>query len=103
MLQSMSQIDNPGVSDAHAWMNKLNGEKFKNWEACLQYMRDNVGHHNLDEPRKTLGEFPFIRDFLDAMRTHAVCDYNLSVFMNDAQLTITGKQKGIGAAFNEAW
>merc|ERR1711981_1474127 len=99
----MGQIDNPGVSDAHAMMAHLNTEKFKNWEACLQYMRDNKDHSNLGDLKKALEEYPFVRDFIDSFRNHAVCDYNASVLFNDCQLTMAGKNKGVGTAFNEAW
>merc|ERR1711976_302143 len=47
MLEGMGQIDSPQVTDAHVWMQKLNGEQFKNWAACIQYFKDNKGHANL--------------------------------------------------------
>merc|ERR1712151_32381 len=103
MLQGMGQVDNPGCSDVHRMLEKLNGEKFKNWPACLQYFKDNKDHPNLGEPKEVLQNYPFVRDFIDAMRTHAICYYNWSVFFNDCQLTMAGKNRGIGAAFNEAW
>merc|ERR1719231_972030 len=103
MLEGMGQMNQPGMGDAHAMMAQLNGEKFKNWEACLQYFRDNKDHANLNDAKKALNDFPFVRDFIDCTRNHAVADANLSVFFNNCQVTMASKTKGFGNAFNEAW
>merc|ERR1711981_1249964 len=103
MLESMGCIHRAEVVDAHTAMAQLNNEKFKNWEAVLQYMRDNKDHPNLGDPRYYLEQYPFVRDFIDAFRNHAVCDYNASVFFNDCQLSMAAKNKGIAATFNDAW
>jgi len=104
MMEAMQQVDHPGMGDMHQMMAVVNEMPYKTWGDCMQALKDKS--HDLPQVRDIKNEranYPFVGDFLDAFRAHAVFDMNTSVFFNNCQVSSGGKTKGFGQCFDEAW
>jgi len=103
MLQAMSALDNPQALEMHSVMNVVNELPFKTWADCIKAVKEQAGCEHLEEAKTEMNNYPFVKDFLNSFRAHAVADMNTSIFFNNCQLSSTGRTKGFGTCFNEVW
>jgi hypothetical protein len=75
--------------------------QYANWAAILEKVRENKDQ--VVEFQKHIEKTPFVLDFVRAMKTHAVYDYNLSFVLNNKALSFDSKTFGVGAAFDDLW
>merc|ERR1711957_984703 len=103
MLTALKELGHPSLSAQTFIMEAMNESPYKTWSACMQAVKDNSGDSKVEDVRRELNNYPFVRDFLDAFRAHAVADMKSSVFVNNYQACFCSKTKGFGQCFNEVW
>merc|ERR1711957_236057 len=103
MLTALKELGHPSLRAQTDIMEAMNEMPYKTWSACMQAVKDNSGDSEVEDVRRELNNYPFVRDFLDAFRAHAVADMKSSVFVNNCQACFCSKTKGFGQCFNEVW
>jgi len=103
MLTALKELGHPSLRAQTDIMEAMNEMPYKTWSACMQAVKDNSGDSKVEDVRRELNNYPFVRDFLDAFRAHAVADMKSSVFVNNCQACFCSKTKGFGQCFNEVW
>merc|ERR1712195_70887 len=103
MLTALKELGHPSLRAQTDIMEAMNEMPYKTWSACMQAVKDNSVDSKVEDVRRELNNYPFVRDFLDAFRAHAVADMKSSVFVNNCQACFCSKTKGFGQCFNEVW
>jgi len=102
MLQAMEQVDHPGMDDLQIML-AGHTMPYKTWGECMLAVKDNSDSQPVAELKNQMNTYPFVKDFLNAVRTHGVADMNTSIFVNNNQLSCESRTKGFGQCFDEAW
>jgi len=103
MLLAMEDIPDPNVGEMTQMMAVVNQLPCKTWDECMAKLRENCDCPQLNEMKEASNEFPFVKDFLNSFRNHAVADMNVSLFFQNCQVSLASRTKGFGACFNEVW
>merc|ERR1712166_989507 len=74
MLTALKELGHPDLRAQTDIMEAMNEMPYKTWSACMQAVKDNSGDSKVEDVRRELNNYPFVRDFLDAFRAHAVAD-----------------------------
>jgi len=102
MLQAMEQVDHPGMDDLQIML-AGHTMPYKTWGECMLAVKDNSDSQPVAELKNQMNTYPFVKDFLNAVRTHGVADMNTSIFVNNNQLSCESRTKGFGQCFSEVW